>query len=258
MLDKYGLKFAKAIIAISDAKMLCLPFQLKPGEEEASDRQVAFAVAHSLDLMREACVASGMRNIIPELDRIAIFISPQFIAQRQPIAQALTHLHSRLQDDLNSQHFFHVQADDVKLYGNDTLFGKSVVAKFKKATEDIKNAGNCLALGQPTACVFHLMRAMELAVRQLAGRPYMNITITPRTTWRQITGAMDKKIAKMDDATMREKNKKEKWEESRANLHHVGSVWRNSTMHPAKTYTPRQAHDVLDACRVFMNGLCAL
>ena len=102
------------------------------------------------------------------------------------------------------------------------------------------------------------MRGMEVVVRNLARRPHMNITITPKTTWRQITGAMDQKIQAMPDSTLRQKRKKEDWEAARANLHHVGDVWRNSTMHPAKSYSLSQAKDVLDACRVFMGALCAL
>jgi len=69
---------------------------------------------------------------------------------------------------------------------------------------------------------------------------------------------MDDKIKKMPEATDKQKDKKNDWEGARANLHHVGSVLRNKTMHPAATYTPSQAHDVFDACRVFMNALCDL
>ena len=47
-------------------------------------------------------------------------------------------------------------------------------------------------------------------------------------------------------------------EAARANLHHVGSVWRNNTMHPAGSYTQSQALDVFNAVRVFMSGLAAL
>jgi hypothetical protein len=30
----------------------------------------------------------------------------------------------------------------------------------------------------------------------------------------------------------------------------VGKLWRNKTMHPAKSYTPRQAEDLFNAVRV--------
>jgi hypothetical protein len=69
---------------------------------------------------------------------------------------------------------------------------------------------------------------------------------------------MDAKIANMPAATDAQKRKKNAWEEARANLHHVGSVWRNSTMHPARFYTSSQAREVFEATRVFMIALAAL
>ena len=170
----------------------------------------------------------------------------------------LKRIGERFRDELGERWFLYVTPELAKFYDQEHLFGPWVSEKFPNAKDDIKNAGNCYAVGQSTACVFHLMRGMEVVVRKLARRPHMNITITPKTTWRQITGAMDAKIAAMPDGSFREKNRKEKWEASRANLHHVGSVWRNTTMHPAKTYTQSQARDALDACRVFMTALCDL
>jgi hypothetical protein len=256
MLDRYGLLFARAFSALADAKVLCFPIKIPEGAREVSDKEIAYGVALGLDLMKEACVACGMTGVIPELDRIAILIAPQTMAPRLGISQAIVHLLSRVKDDLNAQKFFHVLPGYVQFYGQDQLFGDVVAKKFPSASEDIKNAGNCLALGQATACIFHLMRAMEIAVRQLSRR--LNVTITPQTTWRVMTGNMDPKIKAMPDATQRQKQKKNDWEAARTNLHLVGSVWRNNTMHPATSYTQSQALDVMNAVRVFMSGLSAL
>jgi hypothetical protein len=256
MLDQYALRFARAFTALDAGKVMCLPLQIPEGEREVTNREIALAVAYALDLTRDACMSCGMTNVIPELDRIHILIGVDTFAPRLGISQAIIHLQSRIKDDLATQSFFHVKPEDVSFYGHSDLFGAAVAGKFKSAAQDIENAGNCLALGQATACVFHLMRAMEIAVRQLGKR--LKVTITPQSTWRQLTGQMDDKIKKMPDATDVQKRKKNSWEEARANLHHVGSVWRNNTMHPATSYTPSQARDVLHAVRVFMNGLCAL
>jgi len=149
-----------------------------------------------------------------------------------------------------------VHDDLAPLWHKNELFGPEVAAKFPRASADIKSAANCLVLGQGTACVFHLMRAMEVVVRKLSVR--MKVNTAPGRTWRQMTGEMDDKIKKMPDTSENLKRKKTNWEGARANLHHVGSVWRNSTMHPATSYTPAQAKDVFDACRVFMSRLAAL
>jgi hypothetical protein len=256
MLDRYGLLLGQAFTALESAKVLCLPLQIPEGEREVSNREIALATAHGLDLMRQACLACGMQGVVPELDRIVILIEPRTFAPRLGISQAINHLLSRVKDDLSFQNFYRVAPEDFQFYGRADLFGQAVAKKFKGAVMDIQNAGNCLALGQGTACVFHLMRAMELTVRQLGRR--LNVTITPQTTWRQMTGQMDDKIKKMPETTDRLKHKRNDWEAARANLHAVGSVWRNNTMHPATSYTPSQARDVMNAVRVFMISLAEL
>ena len=197
-----------------------------------------------------------MGHVVPELNRIMILVGVHTFAPRSGISQAIVHLMSRLKDDLSLQKFYRVNPEDVSLYGSENLFGDAVAAKFRDAAEDIQNAGNCVALGQGTACVFHLMRAMEIAVRKLGAR--LKITITPQSTWRNMTSQMDSKILKMPDKTEAQKRKKNELEAARTNLHHVGSVWRNNTMHPATSYTPSQARDVMHAVRIFMVDLAAL
>src|SRR5207302_822968 len=104
--------------------------------------------------------------------------------------------------------------------------------------------------------VFHLMRAMEVAVKKLGKR--LTITIHPKDTWGLIVGRMTPKIAAMKDDTPARKDKKDAWSEAAANLHHVGQATRNGTMHPKKTYTPQQSREVYDAVRAFMTALAAL
>ena len=268
MIEKYGASFAKATIYLSEAKWFWagidqnvrigdpqtrfIPLQ-RDGVEEVT--KVA------LTMVREACSSVNLlERLNPDLERLEQLIWPPHPgippSSGSAIGTAITNFLSRLQDELKTQHFLHVAQEDVRFYGQKELFGPAVAKQFKKAAVDIEQAGNCLALEQPTACVFHLMRAMEIAVRQLGKR--LKVTITPQTTWRQMTGQMDDKIKKMPDSTDALKRKKNRWEEARANLHHVGSVWRNNTMHPATSYTSSQARDVLSAVRIFMHGLSAL
>lgn len=50
------------------------------------------------------------------------------------------------------------------------LFGDEVSVAFPAAVEDISEAGKCFALGRNTAAVFHVMRAMEVAVQVIGGK----------------------------------------------------------------------------------------
>lgn len=172
------------------------------------------------------------------------------------LTREIDDLMKRLADELHRRKFLYVAEELVQYYeGAAGLFGK-VEKKFPKAVGDLNEAGKCLAIGQRTACVFHLSRAMEVAVRRLSRR--LNVTITPQTTWRVMTGAMHDKIKAKPEKTKAQKRKKNDWEAARTNLHHVGSVWRNRTMHPAALYTQSQALDVFRATRVFMTELCDL
>jgi hypothetical protein len=208
-----------------------------------------------LELVKEEATRLDLQSTLIRLNRL-LMLHEQIDLNLSVVANDFKEIRRQFEDDLRSKHFLFVPHEKMVFWDQKEPFGGNVSKKFKTSIGDIRCAGNCLALGQGTACVFHLMRAMEVAVKKLASR--LQMRITPRTTWRQLTGNMDQVIANMPDDTFTKKRKKENWEHSRANLHHVGDVWRNSTMHPATAYTPAQALDVFNACRVFMNGLCDL
>jgi hypothetical protein len=211
---------------------------------------VEVGLQNALNLSNELGLRSVMRQVITlHTAMVARHPLVEFVAE-------IKQLGIRLEEDLGHVHFLYVPFELVPYWNEPNLFGDAMATKFEDAAADIESAGKCLAVGQGTACVFHLMRAMEVAVRKLGRR--LNVTIRPNTTWRGITGKMDVKIKSMPESTDGQKRKKNAWEEARANLHHVGSVWRNNTMHPAKSYTPSQALDIFKAVRVFMNGLCEL
>jgi hypothetical protein len=69
---------------------------------------------------------------------------------------------------LERRYFYAVRPDLSGYYGDPEPFGDQVAKKFKHARDDIERAGNCLALGESTACVLHLNRAMEIVIRALA------------------------------------------------------------------------------------------
>jgi hypothetical protein len=166
----------------------------------------------------------------------------------------LEQLRRRIEEDLRKQYFLSVSSEMHKLWKRKDGF--NLGSKFEDAQQDIEDAGSCLAVEQGTACVLHLMRALESVIHILSNE--LGMTVTHKTPWRVLTGNMDDKIKKMPDNTQEEKNKKNAWEESRINLHHIGSVWRNDTMHPAKSYTPSQALEIFNAVRIFMPSLAKL
>jgi hypothetical protein len=112
MMDKYGFKFSQAVIQLEEAKWLCMPLQLPEGEKPVDPTSVRRAAAAGLRSTREVCILSDMDSVLPELDRVFRLIEP--IDPSMPpaplmgLAQAINHLLSRLQDDLQQQFFFHL------------------------------------------------------------------------------------------------------------------------------------------------------
>lgn len=257
MLKLAALEFGRGLADLLLLEKTCERLAKEPGLLAAagmSEKQLFLEHATNVfGNLKRVCILSDLDDILPQIDRIARVIHTFDAAAVKASAE---HLRMRLYDELKNEFYLQLVRSDVPFYGKKELFGPEVAKKFKDASGDIENAGNCLALRQPDACVFHLMRAMEIAVRQLSKR--LKVTITPQTTWRHLTGLMDDKIKKLPENTHRLKQKKNDWEGARANLHLVGSVWRNNTMHPATSYTPSQARDVFNAVRVFMVALAAL
>lgn len=137
------------------------------------------------------------------------------------------------------------------LISDDPPFGKAVDDAFPKASEEISEAAKCLALKRNTAAVFHLMRAMELAVQRLAealGRANPNEKV-----WGVILAEIHSAIESMPKGAARDA-----WSASHAHLYHVKQAWRNDTMHPKSTYTEEQAQTVFDAVKSFMSHLAPL
>jgi hypothetical protein len=101
-------------------------------------------------------------------------------------------------DDCTDRRVEVVPADKTRFLGSDergATFGAAVENTFPQATKEIREAGRCLALGLNTASVFHLMRAVEYALRALlvaAGETGPNIPLEYQEWGRLITTLEDR------------------------------------------------------------------
>jgi hypothetical protein len=157
---------------------------------------------------------------------------------------------------LSKRFFYYLPHDMEQFYGQPQLFGEAVARKFKNARDDIERAGNCLALGESTACVMHLGRALESAIRHLARR--LNVQVSPRDTWGVILNGMKSGIEAMPEKTEREKKKKGQWAECRSNLFDLKMAWRDDSMHAKAAYDLSQAKQIMSKVDAFMRHLATL
>ena len=127
---------------------------------------------------------------------------------------------------------------------DDPPYGREVDDAFPKASGEISEAAKCLAFQRPTACVFHLMRAMELAVQKLA--ECLRIDNIEKE-WGKLLSEIAKVIEQMPKGQGRDA-----WSGVLTHLYHVKQAWRNDTMHPKTTYTEAEAETVFAAVKSFM------
>jgi hypothetical protein len=132
------------------------------------------------------------------------------------------------------------------------LFGVEVEAKFPAMSEDIAEAGKCLALVCPTASVFHLMRVMEIGVRRFGD--VLGVKLADDKNWQNILDEINKAIKALDQKAELTK----KYAAASAHLYNVKLASRNEVMHPKQTYTPDEALKVFNATDAFIRDLANL
>ena len=172
------------------------------------------------------------------------------------ISQSLEELRERIKDELDDRTLYYLgpKESELLLVGNYT-FGNEVLDAFPKASADMSEAVACLVWGRYTACVFHLMRVMEISLHEAGEKLGVNIVGKDGEfrEWGPITRQMDDAIGRLTS-----KDEKRRWSEVRALLDHVRHCWRNATMHPRRTYTHEEALAVFDAVKSYLRSISTL
>ena len=123
------------------------------------------------------------------------------------------------------------------------------MSAFPSAAPELQLARDCFATGNPTACVFHLMRAMEVGLTALA--TVFGIATTD-TNWATVIDQVESKVRRMhedptwgDDKVAR-KQRQRYFASAVAHIGIVKDAWRNHVMHGRSLYSELEA-DLLRA-----------
>lgn len=155
----------------------------------------------------------------------------------------------RIDDEVGTISFLSLTAEEKKRWSDRIPFGEDVFERFPSAIVDIEEASKCLALERPTAAVFHLMRAMEAALKVTAKA--LGIDYSP--SWESYIKEIQSRIdTKYKQKGVRWRRDEPFFREVLGHLQAVKVAWRNPTMHIEKQYTPVQAEEVFNAVRGFM------
>lgn len=195
----------------------------------------------NLGLVASAATASRMRAA---LDNPATTH-----ANLGPICSELV---SRVVDETTAAIFLSLDPTAQHFYTDPNLFGNEVAEKFVASITDVEEAGKCLALGRGTACVFHLMRVVEVGLKSLAKQ--LGIPYAP--SWESYIKQINDRIgAKHKKKGIVWKRDETYFKEIAGDLLTVKVAWRNPTMHVVRTYTPEEAEQVFLAVRTLMQRI---
>ena len=109
-----------------------------------------------------------------------------------------------------------------------------------------------MGLGRYSACIFHLMRAMEIALRAVnicLGAP--SVLIGSEKNW----GTILKRMRDARDAKAKNWKEKDIFAEIYALLDAVKDAWRNATMHVENKYNEEEAVHIFILVRGFMQKI---
>ena len=146
-------------------------------------------------------------------------------------------MYGQIKEDLQRLGVFQLTAEEVPYYLG-YFFESKLQTAFGDAQRDMVDAGKCFAVNQYTATVFHLMRVIEVGLREFA--KYSKVTVPTNASW----GAWLKacRDAKADADVV-------------ARLHTIKDGWRNKSMHVGAHYGRDRAEELLMATRSFMRGV---
>ena len=163
-------------------------------------------------------------------------------------------LRERVAHELQGKVIYYI-SDHVDLLSDSPLFGDEVDEAFPSARYDISEAGCCLALRRPTACVLHLMRALEPGLASLSAALGVNM---PRKSWEVILNTLQKEIGARSSNPPDEKWKEEDepfFSGAASHFRIIKNAWRNHAMHGKDKYTEQEAEDIYGSVRSFMQHL---
>jgi hypothetical protein len=135
-----------------------------------------------------------------------------------------------------------------------------VFGRFEGARADITEAGNCYAAGRNTACVLHLMRVMEHALRALATSLGVPDPIGSERNWSAVIRKIREQIDRRNEGSLMPEWKaiRDFYTGATGLLEGAKDAFRNDSMHVGPKYDEGDALRIYHFVQGFMVHLAKL
>lgn len=191
----------------------------------------------------------------------------------EELRQHIRELGQRVRDELGERVFFCIDPVNLAYFERDekgrlelrsleSIFGESVINRFGLSIgEDLFEAVQCYVYMRRAACVFHLMRAVEIAVPKLAKLCSIK---DPKPSWGTVLTQAEKLTQKTEYKDLPEQLKPhiEFLRSIVADMRSMQRAWRNKVSHTeerlvlvAPDFHPQVVYDVMVATSSFLRDL---
>ena len=167
----------------------------------------------------------------------------------------IENIYSTLKAELRTTLFKVIPKERAKYNDAKWLKSPDLQTKFPLAFRELEHGGICYSLGQPTACVFHAMRALECGLAALA-KPF---TISSALdNWQTIIEQIEKAVRALGmQSKSQQKSEDEKfYGAATSHLYFVKNAWRNHVSHRLENYSDDDALKILLRTQEFVGSLC--
>lgn len=180
---------------------------------------------------------------------------------------SLKDIRSRLEGDLKHVNFYLVPLSKFEYYDK-PYFAEKIETRFKDAFDDMREAGNCFALGRWTGVVHHCMAIVQTGILEL-GKD-LNCSLDEYLhDWNEMLTALENAIGVKREAILGGSKRKaanadrSKWNklepfyaEVLSDVRDMKNAWRNPGFHfRLPPFDEPKAKKVLDKVRDFMTNL---
>jgi hypothetical protein len=190
----------------------------------------------------------GARSAWVSANRLLILLNtPQTTITVAQVRAALSDIESRFMDELGFNRLFVVYPEEFWMFDPaDKLLGVTTAARFLRVSFDCEEAAKCFCLGRPTACVFHSMRMLEIAIAALAKKLSIpDPVLANDRNWGNMLNSIKKELDSKYPKSSRLTGSEGLFLESvYVSLDAVKNPWRNETMHVSTIYTDDEARHI--------------
>jgi HEPN domain-containing protein len=222
----------------------------------------------SFNIRGEEELRGELKQIMTLAKRLSLSTSLSLIERRLGYKESLPDslkefnmLIEIIKAELSGRTFLFIPPHRAQYYEWEGIVGDDVINSFPKSYQEIRAAGTCFATGLYTACVFHSMRASEIALKAFGIAYKIKIKSgkdIELAEWREILDGLNAAVQNLENLPNSTPNKDEDLQfcsEAAAQFRFFKNGWRIRVAHARATYNESQAKEVIDHVRSFFEFL---